>query len=281
MIVRLVAAAVVAAGLLLAPAVPAQAVPGLSVHTAVTTASSPSVRSIAVSCPAGKRVIGGGSIVDGADGKAFITAQYPVSTASGDRFEVVAVEVDEGYAGNWWLRAFAICANPVPGLQIISTTRAASSLSSQTNNASCPSGTRLLGAGGRVNSPAGQVALQSMTTNIPVASLASVSAREDANGYTGSWGITTYAICANLVAGFSIASGTSASDSTDAKAATATCPSGRQAHGPLFAIGGGKGGLVLETLKPNVGGGSVTVVAREETAIAEDWSVAAHAICAT
>lgn len=281
MIVRLFAAVLLAAGTGAVAGAPAQAVPGLSTHTVVTTASSAAVKSIYASCPAGKRVIGGGGIVDGADGKAWITSEYPVALAGGDRFEVAAVETDDGYAGNWWLRAFAICADPVPGLQIVSATRPASSLSSQSYSAACPSGKRMIGAGGRVNNPAGQVALQTVSTTVPAADQALVAAREDGDGYAGTWSVTAYAVCANPVAGFSIVSGTSAWDPTDVKIATATCPAGSQPHGPLFSIGTGKGGVVLETVRPGGTLGSVTVVAREETAVAENWSVSALALCAS
>jgi len=276
MIVRILAvvAGVLAAGL---PAVPAQAVPGLSVHTVVTSNSSSAVKSVSASCPAGKRVIGGGGIVDsnGDGSEVWITSLRPLSYS----FQVTAVERDTGFAGNWWLRAFAICADPLPGLQIVSSTRPASSLSSQTHAAACPSGKRLIGAGGRVNDTSGQVALRTVNTNVPAANQALVAGHEDGDGYTGTWSVTAHAICADPVAGFSIASGTSAWDSTDAKLVTATCPSGQKVHGPLFAIDG-KGDLFLHTLFPANALDKVTVVAREESPVAENWSVTALALCA-
>lgn len=274
--VRLVA---VVAGLLAAglPAIPAQAVPGLSVHTVVTSNSSSAVKTVSASCPAGKRVIGGGGIVDsnGDGSEVWITSLRPLNYS----FQVTAVERDTGFAGYWWLRAFAICADPLPGLQIVSSTRPASSLSSQTHAAACPSGTRLLGAGGRVNDTSGQVALRTVNTNVPVADRALVAGHEDSDGYTGTWSVTAHAICANPVPGFSIASGTSSWDSTDVKSVTATCPSGQTVHGPLFAIDG-KGDLFLHTLYPKSPLNNVTVVAREENPVAENWSVSALALCA-
>jgi hypothetical protein len=276
MITRFVTTVAIA-GLILGLAVPAQAVPGLSVQTVVSAASSAGTQLISASCPAGKRVVGGGGIVDGADGNAAITSLRPLT----DRFEVVAVETDNGYAGSWWLRAFAICADPVPGLQIVASTSASSSLSSRSHGAACPAGTRVLGAGGRVNNAGGQVALQAVSTNVPMASQATVAGREDVDGYTGTWSLTSYAICANPVAGFSIATGFSAWDSSSAKLATATCPAGQKAHGPLYSIGAPKGDVVLETLMPGGSMDSVTVVAREETGTTESWSVSALAICAT
>ncbi len=179
-------------------------------------------------------MIGGGGIVDsdGDGSDVWITSLRPLNYS----FQVTAVETDSGFAGTWWLRAFAICADPLPGLQIVSSTRPASSLSSQTHQAACPDGKRILGAGGRVNNTSGQVALRTVNTNVPAANKALVAGHEDGDGYTGTWSVTAYAICANPVAGFSIASGTSSWDATDAKLVTATCPTGQKVHGPLFAI---------------------------------------------
>lgn len=275
-----VAVTVAAAGAWhVAGASPAAALMGLTVTSVVTEAGSTPTRSLSAACSAGKRVIGGGGIVDGADGKAWITTLQPVSTSGGDRFDVTAVETDDGFAGNWWLRAFVICADPVPGLQVVSAVRGSSSATFQQHSALCPNGKQLLGAGGRIHNPDGQVALQAVTVGSGQA--ASVAGREDRDGSPSRWNLIAYAVCANPVAGYSLATGTSTSDSTDAKLATAACPAGRKAHASMFSVSTTSGDVVVESAHPGGDLGSVHAVAREQVATSANWSVTAVTVCAT
>jgi hypothetical protein len=225
-------------------------------------------------------VVGGGGIIDDADPdhKAFITAMVPVSNYIGDRFEVTAVQPDDGYSGGWWLRSFAVCARPIDGLQIVAATNTASSAESQQHTAACPVGKRLLGAGGRVNNPDRQVALRAVRTDQAVGAKATVNGHEDADGYRGTWSLTSYAICAQPVPGLSIVTGTSAWDATPSKSATATCAAGQRPHASLHAITGGTGDAALRIAYPR--DNDVFAHARESAGNSQDWSVTAIAICA-
>ncbi len=276
-----VTVAITAATALLVAAAPASAVSGLTIVSAVTSSSSAAAKSISVACPAGKRVIGGGGIVDDADpdSKAFVTAMVPVSIASGDRFDVAAMQPDDGYTGGWWLRSFAVCAKPSRGLQIIAATNTASSTTSQQHTVACPQGKRLLGAGGRVNNPAGQVALRAVRTDLAVGAKATINGHEDADGYRGTWSLTSYAVCVNPVPGLSIVTGTSAWDATTQKHATATCAAGHSTHSALYAITGGTGDAAIRVLHPSAN--SVTAAARELAGNSLNWSVTAIAVCAS
>jgi hypothetical protein len=90
----------------------AQGEPGLSgveVVNAISAVNSTPLRSVNAACPAGKKPVGGGAYVG--IGLALVdelalSASYP--TASG--WTAAAVEND-AYAGNWYVRAYAICAN--------------------------------------------------------------------------------------------------------------------------------------------------------------------------
>lgn len=58
-------------------------------------------------CPAGKRVHGVGGEVDGGAGEVRMTAMLASSATT---VQVVGTEDENGFAGNWGVRAFAICA---------------------------------------------------------------------------------------------------------------------------------------------------------------------------
>ncbi|GAA2397553.1 hypothetical protein Cme02nite_05830 [Catellatospora methionotrophica] len=70
--------------------------------------SSTSVKSVTVTCSAGRRVHGVGAEILGGEGQVRLTAVHAVSTTA---VTATATEDDNGFSGNWKVRAFAVCAN--------------------------------------------------------------------------------------------------------------------------------------------------------------------------
>jgi hypothetical protein len=99
------------------------------------------------------------------------------------------------------------------------------------------------------------------------------------------WSVTGYATCANPLPGLVRISATSASNSTDFRSITATCPAGKQLTGTGYEINGATGEAVVDDLRPNGGPAiaptAVTIGSYEEDAYASNWSAIAYAICAT
>jgi hypothetical protein len=84
--------------------------PGVSAHQIVVADSatnSTDHKLVSASCPAGKRVIGGGAATD--PGYAVLWRSYPVFTNS-QRWSAGASEL-AATANNWTLTVYAICAN--------------------------------------------------------------------------------------------------------------------------------------------------------------------------
>ncbi|MFG2102519.1 hypothetical protein ACGFJ5_18180 [Micromonospora echinaurantiaca] len=77
---------------------------------------------------------------------------------------------------------------------------------------------------------------------------------------------------------------TSASNSTDFRSVTATCPAGKVLTGAGYELNGATGEAVVDDFRPNGGAATaptaVTVGAYEAEAFAGNWSVTAYAICA-
>jgi hypothetical protein len=273
-------AAVVAFGApVLAPtAAFASTVPAATVTSTLTPFDSNATKTASAACPAGKRVIGGGARVNGAQ-HVVLTRQEPVHGATADSFVAAASEDEAGFAGSWALQSFAICAAPVAGLQIVSATSAASSPAFQSLSASCPNGKFALGGGGKVNGGNGQVDLSTLAEGGVVSSRTTAAGTEDANGFAGNWSVTAFAVCANAAfADLAVVKVQSAQDSTDRKIIQADCPAGKRVTGgAAFSSTPG----VVESVSPDANRLRIQVIGRENSFTTGTWNVIAVAFCAS
>jgi hypothetical protein len=234
-------------------------------------------KGITATCPAGKRLVGTGADVTPGSGHVLIDDIRPSADLQG--LTVNAVEDETGSAANWYVHTLAICAYAPPGLVRVSATSATNS-SNKSLPVNCPSGKRLLSIGAEINSPNGQVLLEDLT---PIAGLASatVKAIEDQNGNPASWSLTSYAICANPIAGLVRVSRTTPSDSSSPKLVDAPCPAGKQAVGTGGDINTPNGQIVLDAVFPYPDLNTTGMGAWEdESGNTANWSLTAYAICA-
>jgi hypothetical protein len=233
-------------------------------------------KAVSVSCPAGKQVTGAGAEIINGAGQVILTDVVPNGGLTSVTAE--ALEDQSGYANNWILRAYAICATPPPGLERVLAESPFTSLNKSVT-ATCPAGKRLLGAGGEIFAGGNQVVLE----DVRVSSLTGVTAQgvEDQDGTAGNWFARAYAICANPVHLLERVAATSPTDSSRDKSATATCSPGKRVVGAGSEIGGGGGQVVMDDLRPNAALDSVTVTGFEDgDGTTGNWFVRAIAICA-
>jgi hypothetical protein len=145
-------------------------------------------------CTGERRLTGaGGEIPIGATGQTILDAVVP--SADLETVSVRAQEDHDGFAGNWTLRPFALCADPLPGQQLVTTTSESNSRNKHAT-AACPAGKRVIGTGGQILSGAGEVSIQYM---VPDAGLTRVHVRgvEDQDGQAQNWSVRAFAVCAN------------------------------------------------------------------------------------
>jgi hypothetical protein len=281
---------VVVAGLLaghVLPAAPAEAVSGLTRVTRSSASNSRTLKQIAVACPAGTWVVGGGGTVVNGRGQVVLQRLEPQHTATGDRFVVGAREDGTGFAGSWRLSAHALCADPLPGQQITSNPLLASSDPVQSQLAFCPSGQAQIGYGGRVDNGAGQVHVTELFDFFgPPVGVTFLRAREDADGYTGSWGVTPFAVCVDTAAAAGFVSVATVSPTNSAnKSAVVSCPAGTQVHSAGGALLGGSiqlasSSLIIDQIAVDPSLTKVTVRGVEdEIGTADPWAVRAIALC--
>ena len=164
-----IAAAALVPATMATPAV-ATAVSGLTrTQTPWTPDDATSPKSGRASCPAGKRIIGGGAqINDHGEGQTMLAQLEPVRNAqNGDWYDAAAYAIP-GYIGNWSLQVYAICANPIPGLGVYFHTGDFGPAAFKDVKLACPVGKRVLSAGGRVYNGGGRVGLQLVRASRPL-----------------------------------------------------------------------------------------------------------------
>ena len=270
-------------GLNFVTAGPAAAIPGLGNVSVATVVDSSVFKAASANCPAGQRAVGGGARLTIATSEVSLTRMAP--NALGTAYEAFAYEDFDGFAGNWGLTVTAICANIPPGYAIVTASTPFGSPPVASVTATCPAGSQVFGTGGAVSPGRGVVLL---TSTVPLPGVAptsvTVTGAEIAGGFGGGWNVQAWAICALPVAGYTVVSTASVSDSTSPKALISGCPAGTAVHGLGFLLSGGTGEILLNMAFPNpaapVGTGVPVVASEDQSGFAGNWSTRSYAICA-
>jgi hypothetical protein len=286
-----IAAALLAtAGVLGAGAAPALAISGIEEVRAISVIDSSSAKTAEAKCPRGKDVIGGGGgLVWDAQHQSYnviLTRLQPFHAwnRQQDSYIAGASETSTGEAGDWWIEAVALCADPVPGLHVASEQGGFSSAAMQNPEAHCDPGEKVLGTGAQVSVTNGEVGLQvaraSTTGNWSYA-----FAHEDPDGYQYGWYSWAYAVCAPEPAGYDVINAPSAyHDSEAAKTGTATCPAGTALTGAGGATSFNAPGNVFLSrilIDPQFNNRSAEAIAIEAFPTAAAWDfIVGQAICA-
>jgi hypothetical protein len=274
----LLAVSVVLCGVLASMA--SAAVPGLERVTKFSVSDSATNKSVTVDCPAGKQLIGTGADIGGSGFQRVVLDDIRVNSLL-TRVTVTGFETEAGTTANWELKATAVCATPLPGLQMVQATSVSDSNNTKGATASCPAGKQLVGTGGEITGGLGQVVIDDVRPN-SLLSRVTVTGFEDANGTANNWRVDAYAICANPLPGLQLATQSSASD-TSGKRILANCPSGTKLLDAAGEITGGLGrvGMIeMAPANPLTEGNTVAAIQMDGGA-PPSWSLNAYAICAT
>jgi hypothetical protein len=148
----------------------------------------------------------------------------------------------------------------------------------KTATAKCPSGTHVIGGGGRVNG--GQHVV--ITREQPIQSTRDrfvVSAIEDQFGTAQFWAVEAFAICSVPLPGLEIVKATGAPGSFGFQGQNADCSPGKNVLGVGGRINGGAGQVSLNTQGRFAGHASAGGV-EDTDGFAGSWSVTSYAICA-
>ena len=256
--------------------------PGLERVMAATPSNSSS-KGIVAKCPAGKKLFGVGAEFDVTTGDVLIDNLTP--NAELTSVTAHAVEDEDGTAANWSLRAYAICATPIVGMERVKAVGVAGPGVSQVMNVQCPNGKGLLGGGGETVGAKNQIVLDAVFPDPPVET-AGFAAWEDETGTAKPWYLTVYGICAPRAA---LSTTTDAGDSLGAFTGP-HCPDGQEGYGVGYRILGAFGQVwptwVIPFYNDDVlfGGiepGSFAVAYPDANGASGPWSLETQSVCAT
>lgn len=261
----------------------AAALPGLGNVSAATAVDSIASKFATATCPAGRRVLGGGARLTLVTGEVSITRLSP--TPAGDGYQAQASEDRDGFAGAWGLEVTAICAEPPPGYAIVTATSAPASNPDASVTVTCPAGTQVIGSGGGVAPGNGFVLLSNLTplgTTAPTR--VSALGSESRGGFADNWTVQAWAICTAPIAGENVVSTAGAANSTSPRTTSSVCPAGQSVHSLGFQLGGSLPDLFLNAAFPSPQsplGTSVPVTFSEgQGGLVGFWSIRTIAICA-
>jgi hypothetical protein len=179
---------------------------------------------------------------------------------------------------NWALTVVAFCVSALRGLQYVQSTALPGSTFGRSATATCPAGSRVVGAGGQINGGRGAVILDGVRPSAALTSV-TVDGYEDESEFVGVWSVTATAVCAAAPPGLRRVVADSSADSVGSKTATAVCPPGTQVHGLAGELSGATGQVLLDVFAGSAT--EVSVTGHEDAdGFAGDWFVTAYAICA-
>lgn len=256
-------------------------IPGHEVIVVRSRTDSLGVKSVQAVCPSGKNVVGVGGSVGAFLPGLIMTEVFPDATLTS--VTVVGREEEGGTTAQWSLYAYALCAEPLPGLQLVTRTSVYGSSAVRALKVICPAPKKLLSAGARIDGAGGEVmlsAVRGQPFSAPLPSTAFVRATEDGTGASANWGLIGYAICADPPPGYQLVTYQSASGSPPSQPLQGlACPTGKR----VLGVGG-------QVLAPNYQvslrhfipqSRSVSVFALEDSdGTPDDWTMGAQAICA-
>ena len=254
-------------------AICASPIPGLE-RLAVTSASTSANKSVTATCPAGKALLGVGGEIAGGAGQVALREMIP---GGGNGATATGAEDENGFAGSWSVTAYAICANPVAGLERMVSVSGPSSVDKEIT-ATCSAGKQVLSIGGGVSGGAGML-IEDMRPNSALTN-ATVVGVEDEDGTNFFWSVQAYAICA-ATAQRVTASNTTA---TVPKTKTATCPAGTTVTGGGGEVTSGGRQVLLNEMLPTASGFRASgdyFEANPPPPWVTRWQLRAYAICTT
>jgi hypothetical protein len=254
------------------------AVPGLERVDRTTSTDSSLAKSRFASCPTGKQLLGAGADVLGAPGQVFLDGIRLNSPLN--NMEARAFEDQDGTPLSWSLNAYAMCANPIPGLVQVNRTSADNSFA-KSFTVPCPTGKQLISLGAETSGANGEVVIDDLIPNSTLTA-ANVTGFEDADGAKDSWTLTGHAICADPLPGLEVKPLATPAQSVNGQGVGVACSAGKRLLGVGGEITGGLGKVVMTGLTPGATLTGATVQAAEtQGGTSNNWSIRGYAICAS
>lgn len=216
---------------------------GLELVQASSESSSQWWRSPTITCNGSSKLFGMG-MLQPANGAILFRGLVPHTDGTyPNRFEAAAHEDLGGTSAAWVVTGFGICGAQPNLLSLHSTTSVASSATKQVQTVNCPSGTKVIGAGGTILGGDGRVKIDEIAPNAALDQV-TVTASDDQDGTSSNWQVRAYATCAVAPTGL-VRVTEVAANAWDGTSVIARCPAGKR----LIGLGGGVSATDLHALR--------------------------------
>jgi hypothetical protein len=166
----------------------ADPLPG-QVRVPMNSANNSRNKSVTANCPTGTNVIGVGSQTSGPSLGNVITDR--IAPNAGLTSVTVSAKEDGTFTKNWVLTAYAICADPPPGLIEIAGSTVSSA--NKVETVTCPAGTVAIGSGARVTGARDDAMFAAL---LPAGATSGATGVEE-DPTARNWALTTLGICAS------------------------------------------------------------------------------------
>ncbi len=237
---------------------------GPQVVTATSAVSKADEKVAVATCPTGTRIYSGGGKIkpvergEGATGGLMLNVLRPVADPNGlDSFVATAnrrfVEDQALARFNWSLEAFAVCGPELPGYEHV----AAKNVDSDqrvTSTVACPTGKRVIGAGGGIGDQFGMFSFDQLGPDSDGTSVTVTGVDDITDGVRpGLRAVLAVAVCAFPPEGYEVSRPASATGQDDAtlRTATASCPDDKRIYGTGFSKRDDAGHAVVTSLSLN------------------------------
>jgi hypothetical protein len=256
---------------------PAAAVAGLQYMTATSAFDSTSPKTLVLTCPGGRAVIGGGAHLTGALGQATMRQIEPIRVNGIGALRVIAEEDPDGFAGSWMVSAAAVCIAPPAGLRYVRVS--ATDPGSAWATAGC--GRDHVIGGGYVASETAAVKAAGIETDARNRAYVSTEPSR-VPGALVPVTSTAIAVCASVpLPGQTQVTVATPENSADGKTAIATCPVGTQVIGIGGDLYGFRAHTVIDDFQINTAGNQTILTGYEDQAGNPDnWAAQVWAHCA-
>jgi hypothetical protein len=168
--------------------------PGWEIVSEFSTTTSNSVNYTTAYCPQDTVLLGGGFNQSEQAGQVVLTDLNFGGSVAG----ALAYEDDTGYAGNWWVGAYAICAEAPTGWEFLSSSNQ-TSYPTTTEVVGCSPGRMAISVGGDLDYAYGEVTLKGLKTySYGGGDYGSAYAAEDEDGAPTAWDLIGEIICVSV-----------------------------------------------------------------------------------
>jgi len=238
--------------------------------------NSPGSKTVTASCPPGQKVFGPGGTIDMGLGEVVLDEIVP----SADLTSVTVQGLEHGNSSrNWDVTAYAICADPVDYMLLVSDDSPQNTSSPKNVTVECPLGLRVYGLGAEIINGQGNVTLDDLDIDESLTFVDVGAYGWHGTTVSNSWAVRAYAVCGTPTPTMVRKKAQQLTTSPNTVVYSPSCPNGTRLTGIGGELSGAQGDAVFDDLKPELDDDRAYVQAQDIGA--GGWTTSAYGVCAS